>query len=77
MSGGRAVIHGVELTYSITCNETAPLFSKGIYGSYRVISRALSDALKDISVEATICIIGKTFIRQCEQGIVLWFHITI
>ncbi|NOS35740.1 MAG: hypothetical protein GQ522_03785 [Deltaproteobacteria bacterium] len=59
MSGGRAVIHGVELTYSITCNETAPLFSKGIYGSYRVISRALSDALKDISIEATTVSSGK------------------
>ncbi len=53
MSGGRAVIHSDELTYSIACNETSPLFSEGIYGSYRVISHVLSNALKDISVEGT------------------------
>jgi len=53
MSGGRAVIHGAEVTYSISCNDGSPLFSEGINGSYRLISRALSHALNDMSIEAT------------------------
>ncbi|MFQ5585471.1 MAG: biotin/lipoate A/B protein ligase family protein [Thermodesulfobacteriota bacterium] len=54
ISGGRAVIHDAELTYSIICRREDSLFSKGIHGSYEVISRAIINALKDLSIEATI-----------------------
>ncbi|MFQ5329486.1 MAG: biotin/lipoate A/B protein ligase family protein [Thermodesulfobacteriota bacterium] len=59
MSGGRAVIHGTEVTYSISCNDGSPLFAEGINGSYRLISRALSHALNDLSIEATTVPSGK------------------
>lgn len=53
ITGGRAVLHCSEITYSIICRYDNPLFSKGIYGSYEVISHALLNALKDMSIDAS------------------------
>ncbi len=54
ITGGRAVLHYSEITYSIICRYDNPLFLKGIYGSYAVISHAFLNALRDISIDASI-----------------------
>jgi len=54
ISGGRAVLHNAELTYSIVCDNQNPLFAGGIYGTYALISRAIKSALQDLAYNATL-----------------------
>ncbi len=51
-TGGRAILHTAELTYSICGPQTEPSLSGGVLESYRVISAALLEALKLLGVEA-------------------------
>ncbi|OGW36756.1 MAG: hypothetical protein A2Y97_13610 [Nitrospirae bacterium RBG_13_39_12] len=50
LTGGRAVLHNYELTYSFSVKTANRLFSKGLLDSYRKISRALSNALLKIGL---------------------------
>lgn len=52
ITGGRAVLHSDEITYSIICSEDERLFGEGISAVYRIISQCLLEALKDIGVNA-------------------------
>lgn len=52
ITGGRAVLHFDEITYSIVCGEDEPLFGEGISGAYRIISGCLLEALREIGVNA-------------------------
>ena len=54
MTGGRAVIHDDEVTYSITAPIYHPLFTGGIACSYAVISGCIVAALKNIGISATL-----------------------
>ncbi|MDP2689131.1 MAG: biotin/lipoate A/B protein ligase family protein [Deltaproteobacteria bacterium] len=54
VTGGRAVIHGDEITYSITAACSEPVFSGGINGAYSVISRCIVAALDDMGIEAAL-----------------------
>lgn len=51
-TGGRAILHTGELTYSICGPQTEPTLSGGVLESYRVISAALLEALRQLGVEA-------------------------
>ncbi|MEW6600894.1 MAG: biotin/lipoate A/B protein ligase family protein [Nitrospirota bacterium] len=51
-SGGRAVLHDSELTYSFSSPADAPVFNSSLLENYAVISRALLSALKMIGIEA-------------------------
>lgn len=53
-TGGRAVLHDVELTYSVVVPERTSPLPEGLLGSYRVISEAIQEGLKVLGVEATI-----------------------
>jgi len=52
ITGGRAVLHLDEITYSIVCHEEEPLFNEGISGAYRIINRCLFEALAAAGVKA-------------------------
>ncbi|MBI4948958.1 MAG: lipoate--protein ligase family protein [Deltaproteobacteria bacterium] len=52
LTGGRAVLHDMEVTYSIAAPSNHPLFSNGITSAYSVISGAIVEALNDIGVPA-------------------------
>lgn len=52
ITGGRAVVHSSEVTYSVAGLVEHPLFSGGIMGAYSAISRCIIAALKDAGVEA-------------------------
>ncbi|MBI3754651.1 MAG: lipoate--protein ligase family protein [Deltaproteobacteria bacterium] len=52
ITGGRAVLHFDEITYSIICCDNEPLFGEGISGAYRIISGCLLAALRDIGINA-------------------------
>lgn len=53
ITGGRAVVHSSEVTYSVTGLMDSPLFSGGIMAAYSVISSCIIAALNDAGVEAT------------------------
>ena len=52
VTGGRAVVHSSEVTYSVTGLIDSPLFSGGIMSAYSAISACIIAALKDAGVEA-------------------------
>jgi len=58
ITGGRAVLHNMELTYSVVCDARHELFTYGIRGAYRAISRCIVGALKDIGVGAELSLVG-------------------
>lgn len=49
-SGGRAVLHGEELTYSISAKTVAGVFSHGLHDSYANIGKALGLAFVRIGI---------------------------
>lgn len=53
ITGGRAVVHSREITYSVTGLMDSPLFSGGIMAAYSVISACIISALNDAGVNAT------------------------
>lgn len=53
VTGGRAVLHDNELTYSIVVPSSHPLFLEGITGAYSAISACISRALNDIGIKAS------------------------
>ncbi|MFQ5737343.1 MAG: biotin/lipoate A/B protein ligase family protein [Thermodesulfobacteriota bacterium] len=54
ITGGRAVLHDNEITYSITAPCAHPLFSGGITHAYSVISGCIIAALGDAGVRASM-----------------------
>lgn len=51
LSGGRAVLHDKELTYSLICPEGTPPFGKTILETYKTISMCLIGALKNLNLD--------------------------
>ncbi len=51
-TGGRAILHTDELTYSISGNQDEPRLAGGVLDSYRRLSFALLDALLRLGVNA-------------------------
>jgi lipoyl(octanoyl) transferase len=52
ITGGRAVLHDMEVTYSVVTGSGNPLFALGIDGAYSLISGCIVNALKDVGIEA-------------------------
>jgi lipoate-protein ligase A len=50
LTGGRAILHGDEITYSFSSKATSGLFSKGLLDSYRKISTAFHLALSKMGI---------------------------
>ncbi len=53
-TGGRAVLHGDELTYAIASNDPSQFDGGSIYGTYRRISEALSLGYRRLGVDSTL-----------------------
>ncbi len=51
-TGGRAILHTDELTYSICAHQENPLMTGGILESYRRISLALTRGLEKLQIDA-------------------------
>lgn len=54
LTGGRAVLHDKELTYSVICPEGDPLFPDNILGTYKVISSCLVKGLNSLGIDASL-----------------------
>ena len=74
-TGGRAILHNKELTYSFSIKTDNEPFSKGIFDSYKKISRALHLALQKVGIEPEIKM-GRNTSRQKIKGSPLCFQST-
>ncbi len=54
MTGGRAVLHDDELTYSVIVPEDDPIMPKTVSESYRVISQGLLEGFKALGLDACL-----------------------
>jgi lipoate-protein ligase A len=53
-TGGKAVLHGDDLTYSVVAGETPPFFSPDVVETYRIISGCIIRGLARSGIEAQI-----------------------
>jgi lipoate-protein ligase A len=53
-TGGKAVLHDQELTYSITAKADNPLFPRDLHGCFLVIARAILCGLHGLGIEAEV-----------------------
>ncbi|MBM2839283.1 MAG: octanoyltransferase, partial [Deltaproteobacteria bacterium] len=54
LTGGRAVLHDRELTYSVICPDNALNFPGSILGTYKIISSCLINGLNSIGLNALL-----------------------
>jgi lipoate-protein ligase A len=63
LTGGRAVLHQHELTYSVIARENDPRVAGGVIESYRKISAALVDGLRSLGLEVSLAEPSKAMFR--------------
>ncbi|PKR77196.1 octanoyltransferase [Halalkalibacillus sediminis] len=56
LTGGRAVLHDHELTYSIVVSEKHPDMPKTVTEAYKVISQGLLDGYRKLGIEADLAV---------------------
>lgn len=61
ITGGRAVLHDKELTYSVIIRENLSILPPTLLGSYRTISQGLIAGLKKLGVAADMALPGAAF----------------
>jgi lipoyl(octanoyl) transferase len=54
ITGGRAVLHLHELTYSIIARTDNPVFPPTVHGTYKVIAAGLLAGLKNLGIDAEV-----------------------
>ena len=52
LTGGRAVFHDKELTYSVICPRQSNIFPNNLLETYKIISSCLIEGLKSLNVDA-------------------------
>ena len=62
VSGGRAVFHADEVTYSVICRQDDPVASGGITATYFRISEGLADGVRRCGLNATLA-------HQADPGV--------
>jgi lipoyl(octanoyl) transferase len=58
-TGGKAVHHENDLTYSVIASERNPLFPPDILGTYKVISGCIALGLSELGIEAEMESVGR------------------
>ena len=53
-TGGRAILHDNEITYSFSAKTDAGIFSKGLFDSYKKISKAFGLAFSKMGIESEL-----------------------
>jgi len=64
LTGGKAILHDSELTYSFSTRTDFPPFRGKLIEDYILISKALVSALRIIGIEAHINLLKQTYNRQ-------------
>ncbi|RPF54034.1 lipoate-protein ligase A [Aquisalibacillus elongatus] len=56
LTGGRAVLHDHELTYSVVVSEDHPKMPKTVTEAYRVITKGLLEGYRNLGIEAELAV---------------------
>ncbi len=67
-TGGRAVLHDSELTYSVICPIPSEFFPSDLMGSYRLIGACFLEGLKILGVEASLVPVTKNPDRKRRKS---------
>ncbi|WP_425059198.1 Octanoyltransferase LipM [Sporomusa carbonis] len=67
LTGGRAVLHDAELTYSVVVREDHPLIPATITASYRYFSEGLLAGLKRLGIDASLSMPRAAYGRTKRQ----------
>lgn len=67
LTGGRAVLHAAELTYSIVVQEDDPLIPKSITASYRYFSKGLLTGLNELGIQAQMTVPAAAYGQRKKQ----------
>jgi len=59
-TGGKAVLHEKDLTYSVVARENNSLFPHGLLGTYRVISECIAAGLAKLGIKADLLKEGRS-----------------
>ena len=59
-TGGRALLHNHEVTYSFTAPIPHPKFPSSLFGAYKTVAEALLEGLKEIGVCDAALVSGRT-----------------
>lgn len=59
ITGGRAVFHSHELTYSVTATRQEEIFPADIAGTYKIISQCIARGLNDLGINAGLAKEGR------------------
>jgi lipoate-protein ligase A len=68
MTGGRAVLHQHELTYSVIAPESDPRVLGGVIESYRKISAALVEGLRTLGADVSLAPPSRELVRAMVQA---------
>ncbi|HEX9988362.1 MAG TPA: biotin/lipoate A/B protein ligase family protein [Chloroflexia bacterium] len=68
ITGGRAVLHHHELTYSVIARENDPRVSGGVIESYRKISAALVEGFQALGADVQLAAPNRALIRALAES---------
>ncbi|HET7658613.1 MAG TPA: biotin/lipoate A/B protein ligase family protein [Bacillales bacterium] len=80
LTGGRAVLHDQELTYSVVVSEDHPRMPKTVTEAYRVISEGILQGFRELGLEAEFAIPTEK-IKQSESAVCFdqpsWYELVV
>ncbi len=68
ITGGRAVLHDKELTYSIIARTGNPLFPGTVLGTYKVIAAGLLAGLRNLGISAELVARGSRHAERVDKN---------
>ena len=67
ITGGRAVLHRDELTYSVVSRTDNPLFPPSVHGTYKIIAAGLLAGLRNLGIPAEMVSRGGRFAQLVNK----------
>ncbi|MGP8153329.1 MAG: biotin/lipoate A/B protein ligase family protein [Smithella sp.] len=64
ITGGRAVFHFNEITYSVVAAQQEKIFPADISGTYKMISRCIARGLSDLGIKADLAEDGRASMKE-------------
>lgn len=79
-TGGRAVLHDQELTYSVAVPETHPAMPRSVKEAYLVISKGLLEGFRELGIEAEFAI-PETSMEKTDSAVCFdkssWYELLV
>lgn len=82
LTGGQAVLHHDELTYSVIISESDPSMPHSVVGAYRVLSRGLLEGYRNLGLQAELAIPDSSLQKAREHSPVCfeeasWYELVV